>query len=151
MIKRMAANALCGSVSSPFRLVLYLPSSSSLFPAYFGHVSKIYRTVIILVVQAQHSLFTLETQHSARKALKSILLVLSYISSALSALSLPLYSIRVFFNSASINALRCALFLLFCQHLAYLLSAIRLRSVCKLLSVISKLLTHFSLLLLKVF
>jgi hypothetical protein len=113
IIKRMAANALYRSVSSLFRLVLYLSSSSSLFSAHFRHVSKICRTVIVPVTQAQHSLFTLETRRLVRKALKPILLVLSYISSALSALSLPLYSIRVFFNSASINTLRCALFLLF--------------------------------------
>jgi hypothetical protein len=110
----MAADAPCGSVSSSFRLVLYLPSSFSLFSAYFRHVSKICRTVIVSVAQAQHLLFTLGTWRSARKALKPILLVLSYVSSALSALSLPLCSIRVPFNSVSINALRCALFLLFC-------------------------------------
>jgi hypothetical protein len=109
----MAADALCGSVSSPFRLVLHLPSSSSLFPAYFRHVSKICRTVIVPVVQTQRSLFTLGTRRLVRKALKPILLVLSYVSSALSALSLPLCSIRVLFNGASINTFRCALFLLF--------------------------------------
>jgi hypothetical protein len=109
----MAANILCGLVSSLFRLVLYLPSFSSLFPAYFRHVSKICRTVIVSVTQAQHSLFTLGTRRSVRKALKPILLVLSYISSALSALSLPLCSIRVPFNGAFINTLRCALFLPF--------------------------------------
>jgi hypothetical protein len=113
IIKQMAADVLCGSVSSLFRLVLYLPSSSSLFSAYFGHVSKICRTVIVLVTQAQHSLFTLGTRCLVRKALKPILLVLSYVSSVLSALSLLLCSIRVSFNGASINALRCALFLLF--------------------------------------
>jgi hypothetical protein len=113
MIKRMAADAPCGSVSSSFRLVPHLPSSSSLSPAYFGHVSKICRTVIVLVTQTQRSLFTPGTRRSVRKALKSILLVLSYVSSALSALSLSLCSIRVLFNGASINALRCALFLPF--------------------------------------
>jgi hypothetical protein len=114
IIKRIAADALCGSVSSSFRLVSYLPSSSSLFSAYFRHVSKICCTVIVPVTQAQHSLFTLGTRRLVRKALKSILLVLSYVSSALSALSLSLCSIRVPFNGAFINALRCALFLLFC-------------------------------------
>jgi hypothetical protein len=113
IIKQIAANALCRLVSSPFRLVLYLPSCSSLFSAYFRHVSKICRTVIISVTQAQHSLFILETRRLVRKALKPILLVLNYISSALSALSLSLYSIRVLFNGASINAFRCALFLSF--------------------------------------
>jgi hypothetical protein len=113
IIKRIAANAPCRSVSSPFRLILHLPSSSSLFSAHFRHVSKICRTVIVSVTQAQRLLFTLETRRSARKALKPILLVLSYVSSTLSALSLSLCSIRVPFNSASINALRCALFLPF--------------------------------------
>jgi hypothetical protein len=112
-IKQMAADAPCRSVSSSFRLVPHLPSSSSLSPAHFGHVSKICRTVIVPVAQAQHSLFTLGTRRSARKALKPILPVLSYVSSALSALSLSLCSIRVPFNGASINALRCALFLPF--------------------------------------
>jgi hypothetical protein len=147
----MAADALCGSVSSPFRLVPHLPSSSSLSPAHFGHVSKICRTVIVPVAQAQRSLITPGTRRSARKALKPILLVLSYVSSALSALSLPLCSIRVPFNGASINALRCAPFLPFCQRLAYLSPAIRLRSACELLSVVSKLLIYFSLLLSEVF
>jgi hypothetical protein len=114
IIKRMAANALCRLVSSLFRLVSYLPSSSSLSSASFRHVSKICRTVIVPVTQAQHSLFTLETRRLVRKALKPILLVLSYISSALSALSLLLCSIKVSFNSAFINAFRCALFLFFC-------------------------------------
>jgi hypothetical protein len=150
-IKQMAADALYRSVSSPFRLIPYLPSSSFLSSAHFRHVSKICRTVIVPVTQAQHSLFTLGTRRSVRKALKSILLVLSYISSALSALSLPLCSIRVPFNSASINTLKYALFLFFCQHLVYLLPAIHLRSTCELLSVISKLLTYFFLLLLEVF
>jgi hypothetical protein len=113
IIKRIAANALCRLVSSPFRLVLYLPSFFSLFSAHFRHVSKICCTVIIPVTQAQRSLFTPETRRLVRKALKPILLVLSYISSVLSALSLPLCSIRVSFNSAFINALRCALFLPF--------------------------------------
>jgi hypothetical protein len=113
IIKRMVTNALYRSVSSPFRLISYLPSSSSLFPAYFRHVSKICRTVIVPVTQTQRSLFILGTRRLVRKALKPILLVLSYISSALSALNLSLCSIRVLFNSASINALRCALFLLF--------------------------------------
>jgi hypothetical protein len=53
----MAADAPCGSVGSPFRLVPHLPSSSSLSPAHFGHVSKICRTVIVPVTQAQRSLF----------------------------------------------------------------------------------------------
>jgi hypothetical protein len=151
IIKRIATNAPCGSVSSPFRLVPYLPSSSSLSSAHFRHVSKICRTVIVSVTQAQHSLFTLGTRRSVRKALKPILPVLSYISNALSALSLLLYSIRVLFNSAFINALRYALFLPFCQRLAYLSPTIRLRSTCELLSIISKLLTHFFLLLLEIF
>jgi hypothetical protein len=112
-IKQIAADAPYGSVSSPFRLVLYLPSSSSLSSAHFEHVSKICRTVIISIAQAQRSLFTLGTQRSTRKALKPILPVLNYISSALSALNLPLYSIRVLFNSAFINTLRYALFLSF--------------------------------------
>jgi hypothetical protein len=142
---------LCRSVSSPFRLVLYLPSSFSLFSAYFRHVSKICRTVIISVAQTQHSLFILEIRRLIRKALKPILPVLSYVSSALSALSLPLYSIRVPFNSTSINTLRYALFLPFYQRLAYLSPAIYLRSACKLPSVISKLLTYSSLLLSEVF
>jgi hypothetical protein len=147
----MAADALCGSVSSSFRLVLYLSSSFSLSPAYFRHVSKICRTVIVSVMQAQRSLFTLGTRRLVRKALKPILPVLSYVSSALSALSLPLCSIRVLFNSASINALRCALFLLFYQRLVHLSPAIYLRSACELLSVVSKLLIYSFLLLLGVF
>jgi hypothetical protein len=113
IIKQMAADVFCRLVSSPFRLVSYLPSSSSLSPAYFRHVSKICRTVIVPITQAQRSLFILGTQRSVRKALKPILLILSYISSVLSALSLLLYSIRVLFNSAFINTLKCALFLLF--------------------------------------
>jgi hypothetical protein len=133
----MAADAPCRSVSSSFRLVLYLSSSSSLFPAYFRHVSKIYRTVIVPVTQAQRSLFILGTRRSVRKVLKLILPVLSYVSSALSALSLPLCSIRVPFNGASIKALRCALFLLFYQRLAHLLPAICLRSACESPSVVS--------------
>jgi hypothetical protein len=151
MIKRMAADAPCGLVSSPFRLVSYLPSSSSLSSAHFGHVSKICRTVIVPVAQAQRSLFTPGTRRLVRKALKSILPVLSYVSSVLSALSLPLCSIRVPFDGVSINALRCALFLPFCQRLAHLSPAIRLRSACESPSVISKLLTYFSLLLPEVF
>jgi hypothetical protein len=97
---------LCRLVSSFFRLVFYLPSFSFLFPAYFRHVSKICRTVIISITQTQHLLFTLKTRRLVRKILKHILLVLSYISSTLSALSLPLYSIRVSFNSAFINAFK---------------------------------------------
>jgi hypothetical protein len=151
IIKQIAVNTLCRSVSSPFRLVLYLPSSSSLSSAHFRHVSKICRTVIVPITQTQHSLFTPGTRRSARKALKPILPVLSYVSSTLSALSLSLCSIRVSFNDASINALRYAPFLLFYQRLAHLSPAIYLRSTCELLSIISKLLTYSFLLLLRVF